>query len=249
MKDLKPLPIEYATMSMLAYEASDNIEKIFTQRMPLGWQYVNLITFDGLDLTYLISIHHVRRQVVISLKGTSTLGDLEADFEVFKQSKPNTLPNKLNSMIASSTDSIKKLKDQYPKYDWSFTGHSLGAVLAAILAKEFNSNAVVFDSPGATPFLGGFTNIVHYKAAPNSVNTCHPHSGEAFMIIVPTRPPAETTDDQDTPAWTEASAELSARSSTAVLSASSFSSIGTKPTHKTLKKTKHSGNKCDRQNC
>ena len=73
----------------------------------------------------------------------------------------------------------------------SFTGHSLGAILAELTAAKYRSPAVTFDSPGSEDLMNEFTtddkeyaneHIIMYNAAPNLVNTLAEHMGVVYRV-------------------------------------------------------------------
>ena len=88
-------------------------------------------------------------------------------------------------------DSFQTKYGKAPKM--SFTGHSLGAVLAELCALEVNSSAVTFESPGTRPMAQSLfglddhsldnASIVCYNAAPNAINTTNPHLGKIIRIF------------------------------------------------------------------
>jgi hypothetical protein len=91
-------------------------------------------------------------------------------------------------------ETLKKQKIDFDGYKCSYTGHSLGAILAEVMAWQNNkSKAVTFESPGTKKFIenlekGNVFNfkgfkITSYLSAPNVVNTAKPHVGTLIRIF------------------------------------------------------------------
>ncbi|CUI11637.1 Hypothetical protein, putative [Bodo saltans] len=84
------------------------------------------------------------------------------------------------------------------KYFISYTGHSLGAVLAACRACAEHTYAITFESPGCKtfvektmhPFRADDVDIITYLRAPNPINTLKPQCGYLVQLPYVAAPPA-----------------------------------------------------------
>ncbi|KAH9599175.1 hypothetical protein LSM04_008646 [Trypanosoma melophagium] len=78
-----------------------------------------------------------------------------------------------------------------PEWFVSYTGHSLGAVLAACRAVEEQTYAITFESPGCRKFIektmsplkAEDADIITYLRTPNPINTLRPHCG--YIVEIP----------------------------------------------------------------
>ena len=123
--------------------------------------------------------------------------DLDDDYEIYSGKIPR-------AQFLEARAFTKKVQDTYQKQFNAtptivHTGHSLGAVLAELCALTDNCKAITFESPGTAPFLeeleslsyGKFeakkfdikkADITSYNAAPNQINTLHPHIGKVVPL-------------------------------------------------------------------
>ena len=116
-----------------------------------------------------------------------TLWNIKTDFNLIFLEIPNTIDyahNHVESVIKEAPDG----------YHISLTGHSLGAVLAEIMACRFRLPAVTFESPGSRTLIendelcvqkSDEADIIEYLTGPNAVNTLSPHAGKCFRLYVP----------------------------------------------------------------
>jgi len=63
------------------------------------------------------------------------------------------LSKKLLNYRARASEFAKKAAEKYPEVEWAYTGHSLGAALAELVAAERNAIAFTFASPPVSPAL------------------------------------------------------------------------------------------------
>ncbi len=110
------------------------------------------------------------------------------------------LMNLLHAQFAVASHFVKQVMDIIKK-DFSspvrilHTGHSLGAILAEVLAFENDDHfAVTFESPGSYELLEkmgkkhifkAVDRIASYLAPPNFINTLKPHIGAYYQLLVP----------------------------------------------------------------
>lgn len=183
------------------------------------------------------------RSCVIAQRGTTTAEGLRAGIWVYfdeqtiqfhlaaqfsklvrlrlQMRRPGCLPEDDMSDLAAGPNSI---------YTISYTGHSLGAVLAACRAAEEHTHAVTFESPGCKkfveqtmhPFKAEDVDVITYLRNPNPINSLKPHCG--FLVQLPSHAddPKKITDIKKATTTTTASA--SASSDAASSSASSSTS-------------------------
>ncbi len=80
------------------------------------------------------------------------------------------------------------LKDKNTKC-LTFTGHSLGAALAEVLAGKYKSSSVGFENPGAANYMKIHNipsgNVTAYQASPNLVNTLDTSAGSTIYRVFP----------------------------------------------------------------
>lgn len=91
-------------------------------------------------------INQATHEIVIGYAGTNGIKDITGDWFQGNMANAAGLPSTQTLLAAKYYQDIKKL---YGTYDISFTGHSLGGGLAALMGVFFNKKAVTFD---AAPF-------------------------------------------------------------------------------------------------
>lgn len=88
---------------------------------------------------------------------------------------------------------IKNIRKSLPDFDITFTGHSLGAVMAELCACRFNMVAITYESPGCRPLVidnppytrESYQHIQTFLAAPNAINSLHEHIGKIAQVYIP----------------------------------------------------------------
>lgn len=137
-------------------------------------------------------LHRSSRHCIIAQRGTSEVLGLRAGVWMYFDQ-----PTIQFSLAAQFSQAVRQALDKLDNgpSNWfvSYTGHSLGAVLAACRAIEEQTYAVTFESPGARAYIeknvDTYTSmddhVVTYLRAPNPINTLKPHCG--FLILIPTQ--------------------------------------------------------------
>lgn len=125
---------------------------------------------------------------VIARLGLSQAGHVQ----LFNQMQ-SQLSRHLNSERIEQA--VDKIKQSFPQYTISITGHSLGGATAEILAARVALAAVTFDSPGTQGIIDRDHQDRHYTydpkqfisfmSAPNIINCCHPHVGTCYRLYIP----------------------------------------------------------------
>jgi len=196
---------DYAIFSKFVYGES-------TISLPDGWEIYNTSPIES-DSGYAgqAYINRSTGEVVIAHRGTepTTTGDLIADLQLALDAIPTQYTNDLTNFVSQvkAQMTIEGLNTN----GISYTGHSLGGVLAQLsVIEEFkngntSAQAVVFDSPGVTldmvgeilsysldPSLASSMNITNYLTAPNLVNTTNDHDFGTDIRIYPDYDPDST---------------------------------------------------------
>ncbi|MFV9875027.1 MAG: hypothetical protein AB8U25_00275 [Rickettsiales endosymbiont of Dermacentor nuttalli] len=188
-------------LNFSVYSYKKNLTKV---PLPTNWQ----IYKDSSDYKYsetgyhgVSFINHKTREIVIASSGTSigehgiidVINDIKKDYEILLGNIPmgfETQELHFARMV------IESLKD-YKHYNYYFTGHSYGAVVAEvnhfILSKELDikSQAITFDSPGSTPIIASLdkkasfplSDVTIYNSNPNIINTCNKQAGKTFLTV------------------------------------------------------------------
>lgn len=172
--------------------------------LPSGWVFVRATgvghTIEGYTGTAFAN--PATHELVIVHRGSDDLlsGDnSDTDDDLIQIGLGN--PPDQYSEAASFTDLIKaeflQQGGEYAGYRLSFTGHSLGAVLAELTAAKYDASATTFDSPGSKPILQKLVSegelsaqqvasaeqhITTYNAAPNIIDTTNEHVGTVYRI-------------------------------------------------------------------
>lgn len=92
---------------------------------------------------------------------------------------------------------VARFVRQYPDFEISFTGHSLGAILAELCAAKYEKSAVTFESPGSNDMIGEMARkdqlpsgapittrdtIISYQAAISAFNRKNPYAGKRIRL-------------------------------------------------------------------
>lgn len=194
---------DYARLSAEVYRAGRDA----APRLPAGWEV--LVTAAGLGLDKegygaVAYVHHGSRNVVVAQRGTDSEEAVLADVYLMLLETP------LHYELASEfSEAVGRTMDRRglsaAAYTVSYTGHSLGAILAAREAFRRDCPAVTFDSPGALPLLQQLQQLegtegtegtaapagqlekwrrlyTTYLSTPNLANTLHRHVGNVFQV-------------------------------------------------------------------
>ena len=127
--------IDCGLMAGVAYESSRSDKNKFP--MPNGWEKTALWHREnpasGFETVSFVN----GNQIVISFTGTNGAGDKAADVALFAGFS--------TTQLFDAAKYYLQIKSLYPNANITFTGHSLGGGLAALMAVFFDKNAVAFD--------------------------------------------------------------------------------------------------------
>lgn len=142
---------ELAVLSYLSYEDSNVIRR---KCALFGFEYLEQYQLElcaSIDVRIIkkcSNLVHVFRKgnyIIIALKGTSSLIDLVADY--------NILYGKRNSRLFTETFKyVKQICSFYNSYNIVLTGHSLGGSLSIYCNEKLRHKCIVFN-PGSSPFI------------------------------------------------------------------------------------------------
>lgn len=209
----KLLPIvstyEYATMAEAVYTSSAYAFP------PKDWNLL-MTSSDFLDHNGSLSrdgfygavyVNHTKKQVVLALQGTKSTQDLISCAHLaFNAIDRQWICAKVfGEKVHEKIREDASLKD----YRISFTGHSLGAAQAELLAFLHGETAVTFESPGIRTLLNSISQffpdkpiddpssfrITGYMPQPNLINTGKEHVGSLIRIYPPLPKQIRGTDN------------------------------------------------------
>ncbi|KAG5473842.1 hypothetical protein LSCM1_04474 [Leishmania martiniquensis] len=185
----------YATLAAHVYGAAAP-ETAIQVSLPEGWEVLLQCRSLHLDKEGYFAVAYVHRgshHCIISERGTSEAHGLRAG--VWMYFEQPTIQFFLASQFSKAVRRELEAVDGGGSEPWfvSYTGHSLGAVIASCRAVEEGTLAVTFESPGARFFiektLGASRSIdahlITYLRAPNPINTLRPQCG--YVIMIPTQ--------------------------------------------------------------
>ena len=195
--DNRPNDYEYAVLSEYVYS---NIKKGEVIKIKLGeeWEWEVIDTRNGKN-NYFGAIYknNKRRQLVLAHIGTQSLGNILEDFQVMVLKLISPQQEEANKY---TKEAIELAKNE--GFRLSFTGHSLGALLAELSVYwchnqywSFDVNAVTFESPGSKDIIDKrllpnlnnnidqeMLDIVEYLSYPNLINTWGYHIGTVYQV-------------------------------------------------------------------
>ncbi|CCW59691.1 unnamed protein product [Phytomonas sp. EM1] len=179
----------YATLSAHVYNDVQHITPL-----PDGWEVFRTCASYNLDREGFFAIaylHYSHRRCIIAERGTSEVLGLRAGVWVYFE-KP-TIQFYLAEQFSKQVSVDLSMVYDDDRWHISYTGHSLGAVIAAHRAVEEKTFAITFESPGAQEFISKISrhhtidsNIVTYLRGPNPINTLRPQCG--YLLMIPTPP-------------------------------------------------------------
>lgn len=188
-------PAMYATFAALVYNDPGNRIKC-----PEGWEpFLDCATvqLDREGYYAAAYVNRATRQCVIAQRGTSEVLALRAGVWVYFEEP--TIQFYLAEQFSKQVRLAISLMPHPEEWVVSYTGHSLGAVLAACRAVEEDTVAVTFESPGSRTFIRKTGHpytpsidaaIIAYVRPPNPINTLKPHCG--YMVMLPATGPGTT---------------------------------------------------------
>ncbi|KAG5474133.1 hypothetical protein CUR178_04244 [Leishmania enriettii] len=185
----------YATLAAHVYGAAAP-ETAIQVPLPDGWEVLlqcSSLHLDKEGYFAVAYVHRGSRHCIISERGTSEAHGLRAG--VWMYFEQPTIQFFLASQFSKAVRRELEALDGRCHSPWfiSYTGHSLGAVIASYRAVEEGTLAVTFESPGARFFIEKMLDTpsgideypITYLRAPNPINTLKPQCG--YVIMLPTQ--------------------------------------------------------------
>lgn len=150
--DTEDIPL--AVLSKLAYDNYNSGDTQQTQQAIDDYKIGYNIVEDLTKPEYLTAINPTEKKAVIAYKGTdptlTNIYDDIADVEIGLGLAETPILSYIPSRFHTAENIYKEVKNKYPDYEISLTGHSLGGTTARYVGDRYNEKAVVF-SAGATP--------------------------------------------------------------------------------------------------
>lgn len=147
-------------------------------------------------------INKTTQDVVIAHRGTYNLANVKTDINFFLTKHFDGYADAAAVFSKQVEKQIKK--NQVEHYRLSHTGHSLGGMIAEVMAYDQKLSAVTFESPGAREILERNIKtssepykkldpvqeqkIVTYLSDPNLINTAHQHIGRQYRLFQTYKP-------------------------------------------------------------
>jgi len=134
-------------------------------------------------------VHTETKRVIVAQRGTDSIRDIISDVQIIRSAVP--------VQYDRARAFVEHVAKQYAGFEMSHTGHSLGAVLAELLAYNRNELAITADSLGIQGILDTLRFdakdplILCYVSSPNVVNTYTNHVGR-MRSVIPTYPKTAT---------------------------------------------------------
>lgn len=172
-------PYEYALLSIQAYNNPGD-----GYQLPPGWHLLDVSQPSSLGSGYFGVAFIKGNDVVIAHRGTefpTDIGDAISDLQLAL----DFIPNQFTDAIVF-INHIETLSNQT---NISFTGHSLGGLLAQLSAAKFNLAGTIFDSPGAKELLNEIglvqnPNVTLYAAAPDLINATNTQIADIHRLYI-----------------------------------------------------------------
>ncbi|CAJ1990672.1 hypothetical protein conserved [Leishmania donovani] len=185
----------YATLAAHVYCAAAP-ETAMQVPLPEGWEVLlqcSSLHLDKEGYFAVAYVHRGSRHCIISERGTSEVLGLRAGIWMYFEQP--TIQFFLAAQFSKAVRHKLEVMDRVCSGSWfvSYTGHSLGAVIAGCRAVEEGTLAVTFESPGARVFIEKTLDasssmdghLITYLRAPNPINTLKPQCG--YVIMIPTQ--------------------------------------------------------------
>eukprot|EP01059_Diplonema_ambulator_P015440 TRINITY_DN26578_c0_g1_i1.p1 TRINITY_DN26578_c0_g1~~TRINITY_DN26578_c0_g1_i1.p1 ORF type:complete len:445 (+),score=37.51 TRINITY_DN26578_c0_g1_i1:53-1387(+) len=158
--------------------------------LPKGWEVFlesEELSLDREGFKATAYVHHEMRQVVVAQRGTIDAAGLRAGIWVYFD-EPT-----IQFMLSEQFSKIVRLKlslQHKDDYIVSYTGHSLGGVLATCRAVAEHTFGVVFEPPGCKgfvekimhPFRWELADIIVYVRPPNTINCLKQQVGHVVQL-------------------------------------------------------------------
>jgi len=139
MATLTQFDIDCSLMAGRAYQ-SNRYKEANWFPVPSGWQeikHAEASDNSGFEAVSFTRGTGVNQEIVISFTGTNGSGDATADAAL--------LAGQWSAQLLRAAEYYMQVKALYPQATITFTGHSLGGGLAALMGVFFNKNVVAFD--------------------------------------------------------------------------------------------------------
>jgi hypothetical protein len=178
---------EYAEAARFAYEPNDaELSNKYRSLTAKGWKAVNYYSDNnGFHATLLEkNLGNGKRQYIYTIRGTDDwIKDFKKDnLYIIKQKMPE-------QAATAEKYFVEKIMPMLGANDQiTITGHSLGGVLAQILAAKHGLNAIAFDSPGMKEIINNhipsakIEGIKVINALPNAINSFGEHIVEPTWL-------------------------------------------------------------------
>jgi hypothetical protein len=195
---IKVTSFEYAQFANLVYEDFNSPKNLDSSKLPEDWEALSLYKYQedspisgyfgmGFKKDDHIVIAHRGTSVIKSFKFGSievkevidSIDDYISDLQLWLNKKPQ--------QFKAAQEYTEQVIKKYPDCSISFTGHSLGALLAQLTAAYYHKKAIVFDSPGAKEIIEKTIankpdEIVIFNSHPNIINTINAHYTQPFLL-------------------------------------------------------------------
>lgn len=175
---------ECAFFSELCYHGRASVESRLSGSLP-DWRLLEISPLSDTGTKCLAFINEVLNKIVIAVRGSHVLENWITNFTALAPG----LPPACYREIKIFTNRFREM-EIFRGYDFTFTGHSLGAYLAELYVCEHGGDAVTFESPGCREIAEtlGFdfsrARILTYLSSPNVVNTLYAHIGEIRRVYI-----------------------------------------------------------------
>lgn len=165
--------------------------------LPDGWEVLlqcSTLHLDREGYFAVAYVHRRSRHCVVAQRGTSEVLGLRAGVWMYFE-QPTIQFFLAEQFSRAVRHTLATMEGGRGGSEWflTYTGHSLGAIIATCRAVEEGTLAVTFESPGGRAFIEKTletaaemdARAVNYLRAPNPINTLKPHCG--YGIVIPTQ--------------------------------------------------------------
>lgn len=182
--------LEYALMALHVYNEPDR------RPLPPDWTVLMDCADVKLDKEGYFATAYVNdrlRKCVIAERGTADALGIRAGIWMYfdEPTIQFALAEQFSKLVRLRLQISREADDGEQPYIVSYTGHSLGGVIAACRACAEHTYAVTFEMPGCRkfveqtmhPFSANDVDIVTYLRQPNPINSLRPHCG--YLVQLP----------------------------------------------------------------
>jgi len=204
MEDIM-LVAEYAMLSRETYNIKQEGQHDYN--LPEGWLIISCKSFEEPKTPnslkalwgnfYIEFINNDKKEIVLSIRGTDNILNAITDIGLAISSICHNLSflipgqQELEMFVERilSSDAIKQ-----DLYSFKIIGHSLGGVMAELVAVKYGVECITFESPGSLHIMkqypqeypaNNFRYITNYLGAPNIINTLNQHPGTVYRMFLP----------------------------------------------------------------